>query len=229
MAGTKCTAKRKYEDEHRTFLTDWESLYFFVERNGKPFCPVCQASLAHFKASNLLRHFSSLHANIDRKFPKGTELRKDEWMTLKSQAEERTQFFQKFMMHSETVTLASYQMAWNIARAKRPYNEGEFVKKCLCDAVEILSPENNKLKRMVADVQLSRHTVEHRMSDINIFIELQLHFDLQVCEYFIVALDERCDIQDKPQLVIFARSVSNDSLIKEELLDIVPLKDRTMA
>ena len=72
-------------------------------------------------------------------------------------------------------------MAWNIAWAKRPYNEGEFVKKCFCDAVEILSPENNKLKRMVADVQLSRHTVEHRITDINTVIESQLHPDLQAC------------------------------------------------
>ena len=227
MAGKKCTAKRKYEDEHRTFLTEWESLYFFVERNGKPFCLICRASLTHFKASNLLRHFSSLHANINRKFPKGTELRKYKLITLKSQAGKQTQVFQKFMKHSETVTLASYQMAWNIAQAKRPYNEGEFVKKCLCDAVVILSPENNALKRMVADVQLSRHTVERRILDIYTVIESQLHSDLQVCEYFNVALDESCDIQDKPQLAIFARSVSNNYLINEELHDIVPLKDRT--
>ena len=227
MAGKKCTAKRKYEDEHRTFLTEWESLYFFVERNGKPFCLICQASLAHFKASNLQRHFSSLHANIDQEFPKGTELRKHKLVTLKSQAEKQIQFFQKFTKHSETVTLASYQLAWNIARAKKPYNEGEFVKKCLSDVVEILSPENDKLKRMVSDVQLSRHTVEHRISDINTAIESQLHSELQACEYFSVALDESCDIQDKPQLAIFTRSVSNDCVIKEELLDIVPLKDRT--
>ena len=205
MAGKKCTAKRKYEDEHRTFLTEWESLYFFVERNGKPFCLICQASLAHFKASNLQRHFSSLHANIDQEFPKGTELRKHKLVTLKSQAEKQIQFFQKFTKHSDTVTLASYQLAWNIARAKKPYNEGEFVKKCLSDVVEILSPENDKLKRMVSDVQLSRHTVEHRISDINTAIESQLHSELQACEYFSVALDESCDIQDKPQLAIFAR------------------------
>ena len=82
----------------------------------------------HFKASNLQCHFSSLHANIDREFPKATELRKHKLITLKSQAEKQTQFFQTFMKQSETVTLASYQMAWNIAQSKRPYDEGEFVK-----------------------------------------------------------------------------------------------------
>ena len=80
---------------------------------------------------------------------------------------------------------------------------------------------------MVADVQLFRHTVEHRLSDFDTVVESQLHSDLQAREYFSVALDESCGIQDKPQLAIFARSTSKDCLIKEELLDIVPLKDRT--
>lgn len=146
---------------------------------------------------------------------------------MKSQAEEQVRFFQKNTKHSETVTRASCQLAWNIARAKKPHNEGEFVKKGLSDVVEILSPENDKLKRMVSDVQLSRHTVEHRISDINTAIESQLHSDLQACEYLSIALDESCDIQDKPQLAIFARPVSHDCVIKEELLDVVPFKDGT--
>ena len=115
---------------------------------------------------------------------------------------------------------------WNIARAKKPYNEGSSLKKCLCDIVEILFFENDKLKRILSDVQLSRHTVERRISDIDMVIEPQLHSDFQTCEYFSVALDESCDIQDKPQLAIFARFISTDCLIKEELLDIVPTKDR---
>ena len=131
------------------------------------------------------------------------------------------------MKHSETVTLASYQMAWNIARAKKPYNDREFVKICFCDVVEILSPENNKLKKKKSDVQLSSHTVERRISDIDMAIESQLHSDFQACEYFSIALDESCDIQDKPQLAIFARFISNNCLTKEELLNIMPLKDRT--
>ena len=108
MAEKRCTAKQKYEDEHRTFLTEWESLYFFVERNSKPFCLTCQASLVHFKASNLQCHFRSLHANINHEFPKGTELCKHKLITLRSQAEKQIQVFQKFTKHSETVTLASY-------------------------------------------------------------------------------------------------------------------------
>ena len=79
---------------------------------------------------------------------------------------------------------------------------------------------------MLSDVQLSLHTVERRISDNNMVIESQLHSDFQACEYFSVTLDENCGIQDKPQLAIFARFISTDCLIKEELLGIVPLKDR---
>ena len=68
---------------------------------------------------------------------------------------------------------------------------------------------------MILNVPLSRHTVERRISDINIVIESQLHSDFQACEYFSVALDESCDIQNKPQLAIFARFISTDCLIKE--------------
>ena len=63
--------------------------------------------------------------------------------------------------------LTSYQLAWNIANAKKPYDEGEFIEKCLSDAVHVLSPENSKLKGMVSDRQLSRHTVERRVSDLH--------------------------------------------------------------
>ena len=143
--GTNVQRKQNMMMKTGLFLTEWEISYFFVARNGKPFCLICQASLAHFKAPNLHRHFSSLHANIEQEYPKGTELRKHKLVTLKSQAEKQKQVLKNVTKHSETVTLASYQLAWNIARAKKPYNEGELIKKCLSNVVEILSPENDKL------------------------------------------------------------------------------------
>ena len=54
-----------------------------------------------------------------------------------------------------------------------------------------------------------------------------MHSDFQAYEYFSVALDKSCDIQDKSQLATLARFIPTDCLIKEELLDFVPLKDRT--
>lgn len=39
--------------EDKMFLTEWKSLDFLVEHSGKPFCLICQAPLAYFKASRL--------------------------------------------------------------------------------------------------------------------------------------------------------------------------------
>ena len=65
------------------------------------------------------------------------------------------------------MTLTSYKVVWNIARYKKPYSEGDFVKHCLKDVIETLAPDNRKLKGTIADRQLSRHTVETRIPDIN--------------------------------------------------------------
>jgi hypothetical protein len=40
-------------------------------------------------------------------------------------------------------------------------------------------------------------------------------------------LDESTDIEDKPQLAIFVRFVTNDLDVKEELLNLIALKDTT--
>ena len=112
--GKKCTAKRKYEDEHRTFLKEWESFFFFL--------------------LNVMASHSALYL-------------KHHWRI------SRLQIFSGTSVHSMLTSTRNF--------------------------------------------------------------------------HFSVALDECCDIQDKPQLAIFTRSVSKDCVIKEELLDIVPLKDRT--
>ncbi|CAM2100029.1 unnamed protein product [Caretta caretta] len=98
---------------------------------------------------------------------------------------------------------------------------------CLTARTEITSPENENLQKKISGLQLSRHTVERRISDLNSDIESQLHLKLQQCEYLSIALDESCDVQDKPQLSVFVHTVSDDCVVREELLDIVPLKDRT--
>ncbi|MBN3279890.1 ZMYM6 protein, partial [Polyodon spathula] len=174
--------------------------------------------LSSCKSGNLQRHFTTHHANIDQEFPKGTELCTHKLKTLKSQIQKKSQVFSEFTKHSQTVTLASYQVTWNIARAKKKtYCKGEFVKKFLADVISIVSLEDDNLKRTISDLQLLRRTVEHRISDINDAIESQLYSELQ----------KSCDVQDKPQLAIFLWTVSDECVINEELLDIVPLKERT--
>jgi len=75
--------KRKYEEAHRAFNTDWEQEFAFVERNGKLKCLLCQVTLSQFKTSNLKRHHDSNRSSFNKDFPFGSQLRKTKLKSLK--------------------------------------------------------------------------------------------------------------------------------------------------
>ncbi len=60
----KIFKKRKFNYENRSFNTDWELKYFFINQNEKPICLICNNSVTAFKASNIKRHYDTLHAKI---------------------------------------------------------------------------------------------------------------------------------------------------------------------
>ncbi|CAM2100314.1 unnamed protein product [Caretta caretta] len=82
----------------------------------------------------------SSHAPMDQEFPQGSELCTLKLKTLKKRTAVEAQFFTTFANRSQTVTLASYYVAWHIAYVKKLYSEGEPIKMCLTDVVSILSP-----------------------------------------------------------------------------------------
>jgi hypothetical protein len=43
---------------------DRELKYFFIYQNEKPICLICNNSVTAFKASNIKRHYDTLHAKI---------------------------------------------------------------------------------------------------------------------------------------------------------------------
>ncbi|XP_065667709.1 protein FAM200A-like [Hydra vulgaris] len=128
---------------------------------------------------------------------------------------------------SNITTEASFIIAWNIERSKHPYADGEFVKQNLLDVISVLDPNNSKLQRLISNNSVSRHTIERIISEINVEVEQHLLNDLKNCEGFNLASDESTDIQDKPQMAIFVRYLTSDVLVKEELLDLLELKDTT--
>ncbi|CAM2097887.1 unnamed protein product [Caretta caretta] len=61
--------------------------------------------------------------------------------------------------------------------------------------------------------------------DANVASKMQN--DLKNSIAFSLAVDEFTDIQSKPQLAVFVRYVSADLIVKEEMLDLVALKETT--
>ncbi|XP_040069581.1 zinc finger BED domain-containing protein 5-like [Ixodes scapularis] len=219
--------KRKYEDEHRTFLLEWEEDFAFTEKNGKPLCLICNAAISHHKASNVRRHYETNHKTFCLDYPASSDLRKVKLAQLKSRLQNQQCLMKTFTKESDVAAEASFAIAWNIARTKRAYSEGEFVKTNISDVVALLDPNNKNLQRLVNQVPVSRHSVERRISQLSADVVDKLQEGLNSCKAFSLALDESTDIQDKPQLAIFVRYVSSDESVREELLDMVALKETT--
>ncbi|XP_025196828.1 general transcription factor II-I repeat domain-containing protein 2B-like [Melanaphis sacchari] len=162
MSISNKAVKRKYEEEKREFKLEWEEIYFFIQKNDKPFCLICQVTLSQFKVSNLKRHYETNHSTFSREFPIGSDSRKNKLCSMKLKFAKQTNVMTMFTNEADDCVEASFVIAFNIAQAKRP-----------------------------------------------------------------LALDESTDIQDKPQLAIFVRYVTSDVDVKEELLDLISLKETT--
>lgn len=221
--------KRKYEDENRTFKQEWEHNFAFVSHNGKPLCLICNATLSQYKGSNLSRHYETNHKNFSRDFPPNSELRKNKLSSLKARLQGQQTVMASFNKQAELAAEASFAISWNVARAKRPYSDGEFLRKNISDVVAILDPGNAKLQRQIMQIPISRHTIERRISLIGDDIATQLHSDLTNAVAFSLALDESTDISDTPQVAITVRYILPDATIKEEMLNLVALRETTRA
>ena len=132
-----------------------------------------------------------------------------------------------FSKESDATTEASFLMFWSIACSKHPYSDCEFVKKNITDVVAVLDPNNKKLQRLIAQMPCSRRTTQRRISQTSANIAVTMQSDLKSSLAFSIAIDESTDIQDNPQLAIFVRYVSSDLIIKEELLDLVAIRETT--
>ncbi|XP_076238656.1 general transcription factor II-I repeat domain-containing protein 2A-like [Calliopsis andreniformis] len=119
----------------------------------------------------------------------------------------------------------SYAISLLIAKKGKPFTEGDFVKKCLTEAVSAFG--NSISFEEAASIPLSDKTVASRISDISLSIEEKLSALLNTCRYFSVRLHESTDNRHISQLSIFARIVQSDFSYVEELLDFVPLHGTT--
>jgi hypothetical protein len=107
---------------------------------------ICRTTITHFKASNLKHHHETNHKKFASEFSPESELRRNKIQLLKSNLVTQENSLFSFCKQSDLATEASFAIARNIARSKRPYSHGEFVKKNISGVIAILAPENSKLK-----------------------------------------------------------------------------------
>lgn len=215
----------------RKFNNDWEKLYFVIEQNSRAICLLCRADSDNRKY-NVERHFNGQHADINEKFPLSSDKRARELDRLKKSFHSEQNVVKRFLTKNELATLASYDIAFKLAKQGKSYANGDFFKNLMSSTIELVcSNMNDNVKNQVLDnvkmIQLSEQTVSRRVNDIGAEIEIQLKKDLEQCEWFSLALDESKDIRDIAQLVFWVRYTIDKKKYHENILALVPLNAQT--
>lgn len=218
MSGGK---KRKVDTEGRQFQEKWTEEFFFILHNGKPICLLCNESISVMKEFNRKRHYSTKHATLHSLTG---QLRTDKIQKLTANLEKQQQMFHKQRTQLDNVVKASFIVSSKLAKALKPFAEGEFIKECMLEVCSILCPEK---KNEFEKISLSRRTVVRRIEMMANDIKTTLTDRMAGFESFSIALDESTDLSDTAQLAIFIRGVDKEFTVTEELLALQPLKGTT--
>uniref|UniRef100_A0AAQ4S2T7 HAT C-terminal dimerisation domain-containing protein n=1 Tax=Gasterosteus aculeatus aculeatus TaxID=481459 RepID=A0AAQ4S2T7_GASAC len=196
---------------------------------SKCVCLVCQSTVAIPKKGNVERHFRTLHGKYDTEFPPKSELRKTKVKELKSQLLGQQSFFTQATSKAKAATEASFRVSHIIVKNKKSFQDGEMVKEAFVEAAHSLFRDfKNKAEILspIKALQLSRCTVTRRCEAMAEDLTQQMWKDIGDCECFSLQLDET-DVSDTAQMCVFIRMVFSDMTAREELLTLLPMKEKT--
>ena len=183
---------------------------------------MCGDNVAVLKEYNLKRHYETKHEPDYSKYE--DKLRDDKIEELKLMLNKQQTLFYKVNKESETAVRASYVIAEEIAKKRKPFSDGEFIKDCMMRAAEIVCPDK---KQCFLNISLSRNTIAKRITDLSDNIHLQLTEKAKSFITYSFAVDESTDIADISQVAVFIRGVDEDLNITEELAALLPLTETT--
>ena len=140
---------------------EWTYKYFFTNFGSKAVRLICQESVAVFKEYNLKRYFQTKHGHFGSNLLESKLQQKANDM-VKSLKQQQMVFVKQTVIQ-EAATKASFVLAYKLAKHNKPFSDGEFVKECMLDAVDITCPE---VRTKIAVISLSRRTIVRRIGGI---------------------------------------------------------------
>ncbi|XP_030182056.1 general transcription factor II-I repeat domain-containing protein 2-like isoform X1 [Lynx canadensis] len=210
--------KRKLEQESHTFQEKWERAYFFVEVKNVPTCLICKQSVSVSKEYHLRHHYETNHSRNHEGY---TEKMRDKKL---NELKKRLKFQHDVLLNvnkiSDAAMKCSYVLSEKIARASKPFTDGEFIKECLLSAAEIMCPEQ---RHAFANIRLSANIVPQHIGDVAGNLQDKLRGKGKSFVAFSIAAHEGADVDNAPQLAVFIRGVDETFDVTEELLDMVPM------
>ena len=217
----------------RNFNLEWENVFFVTQSNNKTICLLCHFEIKENRKFNVERHFSTKHPDINSKFELSSEKRSAEVERLKNELHSQQNVVKNFLGTADVVSIASHEIAFNLAKHGKPYTDGDLFKSLLQSTVSALlenveSTTKSSLPNKISMLPLSANTISRRVRDIGSDIETKLKAELADCTALSIALDETSDVCDISQLLFWVRYAFDDR-IKEALLALVPLHEKTCA
>lgn len=186
--------KRKFSDDYVQY-----GFTFITEKDGtqKPQCFLCSKLLCNenMKPSKLKEHFKALHpTNLD-----SIETLKQKRARFDSTAKLPQLGFKP--VSDKPLLLASYQVAYRIAKNKKPHTIGEnLVKPCAIEMVKTVLGKEQAIQ--IKQVSLSNDVVRSRIVDMSDDIQLQLFDEIDESPLPVAfQFDESTDVANCSQLL----------------------------
>ena len=195
-----------------------------VDGVEKPQCILCNVVFCNvnLKPSKLSEHFRNKHGGVEAGYDAET-------LKTKRARYEKSGTLPKMGFTSvEKPHLASYKVAYRIAKEMKPHTLAEeVVKPCVIDMADIILGDG--AARKLKQVALSNNTIARRIKDLSIDIRDQLISDLKASPLKIsIQLDESTNVSNCSQLICFVRYIK-EKKVEEEFLFCQPLPRTTTA
>lgn len=186
----------------------------------RPLCVVCSDILSNdaMKPSKLERHFQSKHKDLANKPIEYFERMRDDMR-------KQVITMKKMTIEDKSLLKASYLVALQIAKNKKPYTIGEdLIKPCMLQAGEVVL--GKQAVKKLKEIPMSANTIKRRIEEMADDIENQVIIMVKNSPFYSIQLDESTDVSNKALLLCFVR-VEYGGGLQEELLCSLNLPGRT--
>lgn len=196
--------------------------FISIQKDGqpRPHCLICEKSLANSSMVpvKMLRHLQNLHPDLANK---SIEYFKD----LKSKHMNQSKSMESYANSELTAIESSFIVAYEIAKAKKPFTLAEkVIQPCLKQVVSIIFGQSSAEK--LNSIPLSRQTIGRRVSEMACDVKNQLVARLKKSVYFTLQFDESTDVANEAILVGFVR-YTHEGKILEDIFCFYSLPERT--
>ena len=202
--------KRKYEEPYIQF--SFASVIIHSEEKSQ--CVLCNKVLTNdsMKPAKLKQRLENVHPQHINKDKTYFERQRRELKSMKLDA------FSNFFRKNNQLLEASYLVAFEIAKQKKPRTIGKtLIKPCIPKTVGIVL--GKEAEKKLAAISLSNKTIQRRIKNLSLDIKSQVVQEIKTASFglFAIQLDESTDISSCAQLMVYARYVCNNAF-KEEFL-----------